>query len=100
LKLADGQSVEEFVGDEEQRMGRQVLNAVCPDGPIAMQSLRLDRPQTGGGFDQNHPHRGMKTRHGFGCAQDIGHQRAATGAKFGQGERIGRALVKPRLCQT
>jgi hypothetical protein len=39
----------------------------------------------------------MEPRHAGGGAQNIGHQRAATGAKLGQREGRGRALVKPAL---
>ena len=100
LKLPNRQGVEEFIGQQIKRSVGQVLHGIGPLGPIPGQRLRLPGAQDGRDLDQTQPQGFVKPRHGLGGAQDIGHQRAAAGAKFGQHKGGGLALIEPDLRET
>ena len=76
LELADGEGVEELVGDEEERAGRQVVDAV---GPARRGSARaaawrgaergagLDEPEPGGGAEAGLARRRRAGRRASAC---------------------------------
>jgi len=96
-KLADRKRVEKLVGDDKERGLGERARAVMMGDLMARQRRALLLAQGGRGFDEMHPERGVKPGHHLGGAQDIGHQRAATGAKLGQRDGAGRALIHPGL---
>ena len=45
LELPDGQGVEEFIGDQQQRTRRQLVHGLMPGGAFSGELLFLDRAQ-------------------------------------------------------
>ena len=84
LKLADGDGIEEFIGDEEHRAIRHRFDAVVPCDVLA-QHLALNCPQHGTRFDEMNRCGPQKIGRGiFGDAQHVAYQRAAAGTQFHQ----------------
>ncbi len=93
-ELADRQRIQELVGEQDHRAGRQILDPVVPRG--AGQRGGLDRAQPGRGLDQVHAQRRPERRRDCGDgAQRVGHQRAAAGPGLGQDHRVGAAHRLP-----
>ena len=97
LKLPDRQRVEKLVGDDEERALGEGLDAVVPGDVVAPDGGCLHRAQGGRGLDKVGAQRIVKAGHAARGAQQIGHERAATGAKLCQHDGRGRALIEPAL---
>ena len=86
-ELADGQGVEELVGEHDQRLvDRQFGHRVVPGQRDARtgQGGPLPIPQAGAAFDQVDRHGLVKRRQHAGRPQRVDHRRAAAGAQFDQ----------------
>ena len=93
--LPDRQGVEELVGDDQKRRvaGQGGNRVVCHCAFVASPVERrlLDLPQPGAGLHQMRAGCDAKLRSQARDAQDVGHQRAATGTQLDQMELLWRA---------
>ena len=96
-ELADRQGVEELVGDDQQRAVADLLEAVDPFGIIGFEPRILLGDQRRIGLEQPQVERVAKAFGAAGDAQHVGHQRAAAGAEFEQGEGLGAAHLLPEI---
>jgi hypothetical protein len=86
-QLPDRQRVDEFIGDDDRRALRQVLDPLEPTerNRGGAQCLALRFAQHRARLDQRDVGAGSEPGHGLEHAQRVGHERAAPGAKFGDG---------------
>ena len=99
VELAHRQGVEEFIGDQQERARRHVVEAFVPGRREAGQGGALCPPERTAGVDEMQVECGVEARHGTGRAQRVGHQRAAAGSEFDQPHGRGRAHRPPALRQ-
>jgi hypothetical protein len=99
--LADGQGIEEFVGDEKERPPRLGLETALPaqDGATVFQRFRLHAAQMRAGFHQHDIQAFGEIRRRLQRAQHVRHQGAAARPQFHQQWAAGAALFVPGLRQ-
>jgi len=95
--LAYRQCVEELVTDEQQRTGRELRDVIGKQRLGRGKPALLFSAQHRAGFDQIEPQRAVERRHVRGRAQQIGHQRAASGTELRQDDRSRRAHLLPQI---
>ncbi len=98
--MADGQGVEEFIGNQKQRpVGKTVVELALPGNvrAAAAQLLGLHLLQYRAGLDHHHVQVGNEFRFDRRGAQHVRHQSAASRPQFHKAGILGTALVGPGL---
>ena len=96
-ELADGQGVEELVGDDKERVFGDGVDLGGPVGIVLAEPLGLLGLERGVGFEQLQVQRVDEAVGLGGDAQGILHQGAAAGAEFEEGEALGLAHLLPEV---